>query len=263
MTTTATRTSRPPASPAPPGAGLRFTTLWQVELRKLVDTRAGRWLLLATGVLTIVFLLVNAIATPADQQRFREHVLSALAPSLLLLPVLGILAATAEWSQRTGLVTFALEPRRMRVAAAKLLACLALGAACFVGVIALASASYAITAAVRDLTPQWSLGVGYAAGVLLMLALFIVQGVAFGLLIPVTAGAIVAYLLLPTLWSMAASWDKLATAAQWADINRTTTPWMEGQVTGESWSHLAVSVLVWIVVPLAAGLVQLTRREVT
>ena len=37
----------------------------------------------------------------------------------ILLPVLGILLVTSEWSQRTAMVTFTLEPSRSRVIAAK------------------------------------------------------------------------------------------------------------------------------------------------
>ena len=40
----------------------------------------------------------------------------------VLLPVLGILSITSEWSQRTALTTYALVPRRERVVAAKLIA---------------------------------------------------------------------------------------------------------------------------------------------
>ena len=47
----------------------------------------------------------------------------------VLIPVLGILAVTSEWSQRTAVTTFALVPRRDRVIAAKLLAGLALALA--------------------------------------------------------------------------------------------------------------------------------------
>ena len=37
-----------------------------------------------------------------------------------LLPILAIMLVTSEWSQRTALVTFTLEPRRSRVVLAKL-----------------------------------------------------------------------------------------------------------------------------------------------
>ena len=45
-----------------------------------------------------------------------------MAPASVLLPIVGILLVSSEWSQRTGMVTFALVPRRGRVIAAKLLA---------------------------------------------------------------------------------------------------------------------------------------------
>ena len=38
-------------------------------------------------------------------------------PMGILLPVLGVLSITSEWSQRTAMVTFTLEPSRMRVVA--------------------------------------------------------------------------------------------------------------------------------------------------
>ena len=37
----------------------------------------------------------------------------------ILLPVLGIMSVTSEWSQRTAMVTFTLEPSRSRFLAAK------------------------------------------------------------------------------------------------------------------------------------------------
>ncbi len=47
----------------------------------------------------------------------------------VLLPVLGILLVTAEWSQRTALTTFTLVPRRERIIAAKAAAGVALAVA--------------------------------------------------------------------------------------------------------------------------------------
>ena len=48
--------------------------------------------------------------------------LGAVETTGILLPVIGILAVTSEWSQRTALTTFTLVPRRARVIAAKLIA---------------------------------------------------------------------------------------------------------------------------------------------
>ncbi len=60
-------------------------------------------------------------------------------PASVLLPIVGILLVTSEWSQRTGLITFPLVPVRSRVIAAKLLASLVLALAMLamsVGVVA-------------------------------------------------------------------------------------------------------------------------------
>ena len=40
----------------------------------------------------------------------------------MLLPIVGILLVSSEWSQRTALITFTLVPQRMRVMSAKLAA---------------------------------------------------------------------------------------------------------------------------------------------
>ena len=53
---TATTTTIPWGHTEPTGRGLSFLTLLRVELRKQVDTRAGRGLLIAIGVLTALAL---------------------------------------------------------------------------------------------------------------------------------------------------------------------------------------------------------------
>lgn len=40
----------------------------------------------------------------------------------IFLPVIGIIAVTGEWSQRTALTTFTLVPRRWRIVVAKIVA---------------------------------------------------------------------------------------------------------------------------------------------
>jgi ABC-2 type transport system permease protein len=106
-------------------SGIPFRRLFSVELRKTVDTRAGRWLvgitigaaLLAEGI----FLAVAA--THSDiSAAYGDFVAAAAFVSSILLPVVGIMLVTSEWSQRTAMTTFTLEPRRMRIVVAKLLA---------------------------------------------------------------------------------------------------------------------------------------------
>src|ERR1700759_2210420 len=105
---------------ARPGPG----RLVAVELRKMIDTRAGFWLEVAMVALAVVVVVVRLLVGDAADHTFR-HVLDAgLQPAAVLVPVLGILLVTSEWSQRTGLITFALVPARSRVLGAKLIASL-------------------------------------------------------------------------------------------------------------------------------------------
>ena len=107
---------------ARPGLG----RLVAVELRKMVDTRAGFWLQVAMVALTVVVVVVRLLVGDAAHHTFQSVLNVGLQPAAVLLAVVGILLVTSEWSQRTGLITFALVPVRSRVLAAKLLASLVL-----------------------------------------------------------------------------------------------------------------------------------------
>jgi len=118
--------------------------LVRVELRKLMDTRAGTWLRLGIALLTAAVVVIFMFAAEPSELTFTNFVNATSMPQAILLPVLGILAVTSEWGQRTRLVTFTLEPHRGRVVVVKLAAALVLGAAAVVvaiGLAALANAS--------------------------------------------------------------------------------------------------------------------------
>ena len=123
-------------------------------------------------------------------------------PLTLLLPVVGILAATAEWSQRTALTTFVLEPRRVRVGLAKCLAALLVATATVTATLALGAIVNVVGMVARDGTTSWAMLVAPLAAMLLMLLIGVAQGVAFGLAIGRSAPAIVAIFLLPTVWTV-------------------------------------------------------------
>src|SRR5690606_4484257 len=102
-----------------------FLRLVGVELRKLTDTRAGRWLLgINVGILVLVTGIILVIAYFQDEMRLSlgdwQGVLGFLMS--LLLPAIAIISITQEWGQRTALFTFALEPHRLRVVLSKLTA---------------------------------------------------------------------------------------------------------------------------------------------
>ena len=101
--------SRPPMS-----------RLVRVELRKMTDTRAGMWLMIAIVAITVVATTIFGFAGHDEDRTFFNFMQFAGAPQGILLPVLGILLVTQEWSQRTAMVTFTLEPQRISNLAAKL-----------------------------------------------------------------------------------------------------------------------------------------------
>jgi len=45
-------------------------------------------------------------------------------------------------------------------------------------------------------------------------------------------------------------------------MNQTMNPLFQGALTSQQWAHLATSVAVWVVAPLAVGIWRLTRAEV-
>jgi ABC-2 type transport system permease protein len=94
--------------------GVPFGRLVRTELRKLTDTRAGRWLLIAIAALTPLVMVIMLFAAAPKNLTYDKLVDYTQTPQKMLLPVLGILAVTSEWSQRTGLVTFTLAPNRGR-----------------------------------------------------------------------------------------------------------------------------------------------------
>ena len=137
-----------PSAPPPTGADRRpgAGRLTAVELRKMVDTRAGFWLPLGIGALTVVTAIVLMLTEPAHAHTFHHtlYVTPATA-ARCLLPVMGVLLVTSEWSQRTALTTFTLVPNRARVLGAKLAACLVVSVAALVVALAVSALAEAVS----------------------------------------------------------------------------------------------------------------------
>jgi ABC-2 type transport system permease protein len=98
----------------------------------------------------------------------------------------------------------------------------------------------------------------------LLQASSILQGLAFGMLILNSSGAIASFFILPTALLIATSaWSVLSDAAPWIVMGTASQPLTEvGALSGNDWVHLGVASLIWIVVPLAAGLVRVLQKEV-
>ena len=248
---------------ARPDTAVPFVRLVHVELRKMLDTRAGRWLLIAIGAIiatTLVILFFNE----SGHHRFEDYLTATTMPQAILLPVVGILAVTSEWSQRTGLVTYALEPRRSRVTWAKFLAAMLVGVAATLLSLVLAMVAHQAAITVQGYAGDWSLDNNTLLGAVLFVLLGVAQGVGFGMLLRNTPAAIVLYFVLPTAWAFLGgmvSW--LDGAAAWLDLNRTMNAlFLVDSMTGEQWAQLGTSVAVWVALPVAVGMWLISRSEV-
>jgi ABC-2 type transport system permease protein len=245
-----------------------FTTLIRVELRKTYDTRAGAWLLGITAFLAAAVMVIALIVVLVQDEPIKLDDFVAIANFIsgFLLPVLGIMLVTSEWSQRTAMVTFTLEPHRGRIVTAKLMAGLIL--ALIVSLIATASA-FVVNAiyAVAHGDGNWHFGFVEFLGFLATQMIAMLTGFAFATLLLNTAAAIVVYFaysfLIPTIFAIAAQFlDWFKDVQPWVDFTQAQQPLITASMTGEDWAQLLVSGFIWLVIPVALGLWRILRAEV-
>ncbi|MEV4640888.1 ABC transporter permease [Actinoplanes sp. NPDC049548] len=243
--------------------GVSFARLTQVELRKLADTRAGLWLLVVIGLASAATAVIMITAVPDAEQTYHGLLSFGLLPASVLLPVLGILSMTSEWSQRTALGTFTLTPARGRVIAAKLAATVLIAIA--------ATAAAALLSAAANLVVlgtggdgSWHITAEQVARLLLNQVLFVLMGSAFGALLMNSPLAIVLYFAIPTAWSALGAMVKwLGKAAEWLDINITAAPLSEPSMAAGQWARLAAACALWVGLPLVLGTIRVLRREIS
>ncbi len=242
---------------ARPGLG----RLVAVELRKMVNTRAGFWLQVAMVALTVVVVVVRLLVGDAADHTFQSVLNAGLQPTAVLLPVLGILLVTSEWSQRTGLITFALVPVRSRVLGAKLIASLLVAPAMLTAVVAVVAAGVLVSSPVVEGT--WSDAAPLIGQSAVNLTAGMVVGVALGAILLAPTPAIAVLLVLPTaLWAVL-SLPVFSDVAPWVDYARALGGVTEDVMSATQWAHLGTSLVIWMVLPLLIGARRITRCEVT
>lgn len=238
--------------------------LVKVEVRKALDTRAGFWFGVSiVGLVLAVEIIFALVASDADRT-FENHLGIAGAVLGYFLPILIILLVTSEASQRNGLVTFTLEPRRPRVVLAKFLAGLVLAV-----IVMVLSTVMAVLGMLVGRGDEWSVdGNLVFNGFILSAAVSVLIGFAIATLLMNTPAAIVGYfaytLILPTavgiLSALSSGFEDIA---PWIEFNTAQTPLFTGDYTptGEEWAQIATSGFIWLVVPLALGIRRLLRIE--
>jgi ABC-2 type transport system permease protein len=242
-------------------AAVPFSRLVTVEIRKMTDTRAGKWLLIAIAAITL--LVVGLLLAFGDKQDkiFENFIGATGTPQGFLLPVLGVLLVTSEWGQRAALTTFTLVPQRGRIIAAKVVAAVLFG----LGAIMVALAVAALATIAGGANDRWGdYGPGDVGKFALLQTMGILQGLAFGMVLLNSAAAIVSLFVLPIGFSVLTSVvPSLQDVQPWVDLNTSQMPLFEsGNLTGQQWAQLATGALMWIVLPLAVGAWRMLHAEV-
>jgi ABC-2 type transport system permease protein len=239
-----------------PGLG----RLVAVELRKMVDTRAGFWLQVATVALTALVVIVSSFVGDAADHTFAAMLDVGVKPAAVLLPIAGILLVTSEWSQRTGMITFALVPVRSRVLGAKLIASLVLALGMLVMAVGVVAAGVLVASPGVDGT--WSDAATLIGQTAVYLGGGMLTGVAFGMVVLASAPAIVALFALPIAWTGVASLSFFADAAPWLDTRLALGPMPQEVMSSTQWAHAGTALALWMLLPLLIGTWRITRREV-
>jgi ABC-2 type transport system permease protein len=266
--------STPTAAPALDISGTRPTPFWRlvlVELRKSYDTRAGFWLLFTIGLLIALLQVVSLVAFLLQDYfvSFTDFTGNVWLVSLVLIPMLPILLVTTEWSQRTGMVTFAIEPQRLRVILAKLAVAVLLALAAVVLMFAVAILCTAVADLLQPDRTEWRVEAEFVfLGAPLTVLVTTVFGFAVACMLLNTPAAIVLFLL-----AWYASVGIFAAVAGLIPAFADVFPWITLQINvllladglpedAEAWGQLVVSLGFWIVLPLGVGLWRIVNAEV-
>ena len=248
-----------------------FSRLVKVELRKSYDTVASFVLLCIIAGLVLVAELVAALVTGlkhVDNFGYSDFATVAGFITSLLLPVLGIMLVTAEWGQRTAMVTFAVEPRRTLVIWAKLVVgvLLALATVVFAMVVGL---PFNLLQGILSGHMNWHFDGWGFLGFATTQVFSMLGGFALAALFLNTPAAIVVYFaykfLLPTLLGIGGHlmhW--FGVVERWGSFQEAQAPLYRSwaKVSGQEWGHLVVSGFIWLAIPLAIGLWRIHRAEV-
>ena len=232
--------------------------LIRVELRKLRTTPSTKWVLLSIVATTVTSVVIAAVSANRADRTFVNHLAATAVVQGLLLAVLGVLMVTGEWTRHTAAMTFTQVPARGRVALAKLVTALAVGAV----VISLGAGVAALASRLAGSDDPWtdsSLGtLGYFT-VRQLSGLF--QGVALGLLFLNTALGVLSCFALPTALTVMTS---LPVTPPWFDLMAAQQAvWTSGDLGMPHWTDLAIDAAVCVALPFVVGLVRLLRTEVT
>ena len=233
----------------------------------MFDTRSGFWLMASIGILALLATAAVILFARDDEMTYDSFAAAIGIPMTVVLPIIAILSVTSEWTQRSGLTTFTLVPHRGRVIAAKAIACVGVAVVSIPLAFGIGALGNIVGTAIAGVEPVWDVTVTNLLNIVLANVLGHAVGFMLGVVIRSSAGALVAYFLysflLPTLaLLLAVSQDWFRDLQPWVDFDYAQSALFEGALTAQQWTHLGVTGVIWLVVPLAVGLGLVIRAEV-
>jgi hypothetical protein len=256
------RRARAAARPIP------LSRVARIELRKMFDTRSGFWLMMSIGITATIATVAVILFASDDDLTYGTFAGAVGFPMALILPMIAALSVTSEWSQRSGLTTFTLVPHRGRVILAKALAAVGVAVVSIPLALAIGAAGNVVGTSINGSSLVWDISFADTLNIVLGQVLGLLAGFMLGVLIRNSPGAIVAYfvysLVLPTLSAvLAESTQWFRDVQPWVDVNYAQAALFSSDtLTGEQWANIAVTGLVWLVLPLLVGLRMLLRSEI-
>jgi ABC-2 type transport system permease protein len=268
MTTAAIDTTvRTPARDRAVPAPIPFTRILGVELRKMFDTRSGFWLMASILILSVLATGAVILFAPSDEIDFQAFASAVGVPMTVILPMIAVLTVSSEWSQRSALTTFTLVPSRGRVIGAKGLLTVLIGVASMFVALGVGAVGNVVGSTLAGVDQTWNVSFGEFSQIVLADQVGMLMGFMLGVLLRNSPAAIVGYfvysLVLPGISSaLANANDWWGDHGAWFDLNWASTRLFDNDMTGEMWTQLGVTALLWLVLPLAIGLRALMRAEV-
>lgn len=93
--------------------------------------------------------------------------------------------------------------------------------------------------------------------------LYVLHGVALGAIFLNAPVAIVTYFAVPSVIGLLHMADWFADVHPWVDLSFAIEPLFNAaSLTGEQWGQLGTASFLWVIVPLAIGLLRIQRKEV-
>lgn len=240
--------------------------LLKVELRKMFDTRSGFWLAMSIAIVALLATIGVILIVNGEDLSYGIFGAAIGVPMAVILPIIAILAVTAEWSQRTGLTSFTLVPNRAQIIGAKALAAIVVGVVGVVVAFAIGALGNLLGSMIAGVDPVWDTSFADFVTIIFANVLGLLIGFMLGVLIRNSAGAIVGYFVysfvLPTILGiLEATQDWFKDIRPWVDFNYAQGTLFDDP-SGSDWAHLGVSSVFWLVIPMAVGIWVVLRSEV-